>query len=224
MPRVKREISANKPAVKDVNSFAWWQINRIKPRPYNPAVRLKDAGFLKLEREIAELGLMYPLLVKNNGDLIDGHRRLQAMKNIGFTEVPVIVVSNKESADEIYGRINITAARLTGNQVLQVFLKKPEAVSRNMRSRLQNAEAKYGRTILKKVSDHGSSLDLLRAAQQICNYVCREEDNKLARTTAEWLMRHKQTRLVRAYLHTLQSPINLLRLIKANKPIRITMK
>jgi ParB-like nuclease domain/MT-A70 len=53
----------------------------------------KDMGDIDgLARSIAELGLLHPIVVKPDGLLIAGERRLAACKQLGWTDVPVAVV------------------------------------------------------------------------------------------------------------------------------------
>jgi ParB/RepB/Spo0J family partition protein len=51
----------------------------------------KDLGDLKeLEASIKSHGILVPLIVDEMGNLISGHRRLQAAKNAGLEDVPVV--------------------------------------------------------------------------------------------------------------------------------------
>jgi ParB/RepB/Spo0J family partition protein len=57
-------------------------------------VEMDDAKLAELERDIRENGLYYPLIVEPVGDrfeVVDGHRRLVACRNIGLDLVPCIV-------------------------------------------------------------------------------------------------------------------------------------
>jgi ParB/RepB/Spo0J family partition protein len=51
-----------------------------------------------LARSIAELGLLHPVVVRRDGTLIAGERRLQACKRLGWDEIPVHVIPLKEIA------------------------------------------------------------------------------------------------------------------------------
>jgi ParB family chromosome partitioning protein len=46
-----------------------------------------------LAQSIRELGLLHPIVVQPDGRLIAGQRRLEACKQLGWTEIPVHVVS-----------------------------------------------------------------------------------------------------------------------------------
>ncbi len=71
-------------------------ISLVKPSPYQPRL-LFDLNELK--NEIKRDGLLSDLLVRKQGkgyELIDGERRLRALKSLGWKKVPVRVVKLKE--------------------------------------------------------------------------------------------------------------------------------
>jgi ParB family chromosome partitioning protein len=74
-------------------------INRVVSNPYQPRLELNNIDELK--ESIKSLGLIQPLTVKKDNDkfvLIYGHRRLQALKELGKSEVDVII--DQDSSDE----------------------------------------------------------------------------------------------------------------------------
>ncbi len=44
-----------------------------------------------MEASIREFGFKIPMLVRSNGEVVDGHLRLKAAKNLGLQELPVIL-------------------------------------------------------------------------------------------------------------------------------------
>ena len=71
--------------------IAYWPIEKVIPfarnaRTHNPAQVAEIAG------SIRAFGFANPLLVGEAGDLIAGHGRLAAARQLGLTEVPVIVL------------------------------------------------------------------------------------------------------------------------------------
>lgn len=53
----------------------------------------KDMGDLRaLAHSIARHGLLHPVVVKSDGTLVAGHRRIEAVKLIGWTEIPATVI------------------------------------------------------------------------------------------------------------------------------------
>jgi ParB family transcriptional regulator, chromosome partitioning protein len=50
----------------------------------------KDLGDIRsLARSIQEIGLLHPVVIRPDGKLIAGERRLGALKLLGWTKVPV---------------------------------------------------------------------------------------------------------------------------------------
>ena len=53
----------------------------------------KDLGDIRsLARSIQEIGLLHPVVIRPDGKLIAGERRLRALKLLGWTKVPVTVL------------------------------------------------------------------------------------------------------------------------------------
>ena len=54
----------------------------------------KDLGDIPgLAKSIEELGLLQPVVLSENYQLIAGERHLQASKSLGWTEIPVTIVN-----------------------------------------------------------------------------------------------------------------------------------
>jgi ParB family chromosome partitioning protein len=73
-------------------------IKKIKPNPYQPRMELTNIDELK--ESIKSLGLLQPLTVsQDNGDftLIYGHRRLQALKELGKESIDCVIVNQEDS-------------------------------------------------------------------------------------------------------------------------------
>lgn len=57
----------------------------------------RDLGDVEgLARSIAEVGLLHPLVIRRDGTLIAGRRRLEACRRLKWTEVPVTIVDLAE--------------------------------------------------------------------------------------------------------------------------------
>ena len=60
-----------------------------------------------LARSIADVGLLHPIVVRPDGQLIAGERRLHAAKTLGWTSIPVTIVDldavvRGEFAENVY--------------------------------------------------------------------------------------------------------------------------
>ena len=59
--------------------------------PYARNPRRNDDAAQKLAGVIAEFGFAVPVIIRSNGEIIDGHARLKAAQILKLEEVPVIV-------------------------------------------------------------------------------------------------------------------------------------
>lgn len=91
----------------------------IKHTPYNPPSRTKEGAVLeKLIRAIKKHGLVYPILITADRDVIDGNRRLAACRIAGKKEIECIV--SPLDKDEVFSTINTTAVNMGGKGWLVV--------------------------------------------------------------------------------------------------------
>lgn len=70
-------------------------VGQLTPAEYNPRTPLgpTDKAYRKLKRSIERFGLVEPLVWnESSGRVVGGHLRLQILKELGITEVPVSVV------------------------------------------------------------------------------------------------------------------------------------
>ena len=64
---------------------------KIKDIKIGERFRRKLGNIELLAQSIKEEGLLYPILVDKDGNLIDGQRRLAALKQLGNEETEVII-------------------------------------------------------------------------------------------------------------------------------------
>jgi ParB family chromosome partitioning protein len=75
-------------------TFFYVGIEEIRPNPFQPRKKAKEASIDQLAESIKEKGIIQPLLVSKNADgyeLIAGERRWRAAQRAGLAEVPVIL-------------------------------------------------------------------------------------------------------------------------------------
>lgn len=78
-------------------------ISLIAPNRYNPNVIGADV-LAKLKREISDKGLCEPILVRIRGDgyeIVDGEHRWQVCKELGWQEMPCIIVDYDDKEAKI---------------------------------------------------------------------------------------------------------------------------
>jgi hypothetical protein len=94
-------------------------IHTIRHTPYNPAGRTKEGDKLRrLVAEIAQRGLIYPILITADRDVIDGNRRLAACRTLGHKTIECIV--SDLDRDQAFTVVNTTAVPIGGKGWLEV--------------------------------------------------------------------------------------------------------
>lgn len=73
-----------------------WSLDRLYESPL--ALRKHDKAVDRMARALLEFGFRLPVLVKSGGEIVDGALRVKAARQIGFSEVPVIVVDDLSDA------------------------------------------------------------------------------------------------------------------------------
>lgn len=84
-----------------------WPISRFREYPNNP--RINDHAVSQMAATIKEFGFRVPMIVRSDGELIDGHLRLKAARVLELNTLPVVI------ADDLT-EIQIRALRIAVNQ------------------------------------------------------------------------------------------------------------
>ena len=74
-----------------------WPVERLIPRATNPRTH-SPAQITQVVQSIQEFGWTNPILVGADSDIIAGHARLMAARQLGMTEVPVILLKHLSEA------------------------------------------------------------------------------------------------------------------------------
>lgn len=94
-------------------------VHTIRHTPYNPPARTAEGAVLtKLVDTIKEHGLQYPLLITEERDLVDGNRRLTAVKQLGWKTVECIVTTRQ--VDQLFRDMNTSAVPIRGKGWLYI--------------------------------------------------------------------------------------------------------
>jgi DNA modification methylase len=79
------------PANADLLDLAFWPIDRLIPSARNARTH-SDAQVAEIAGSIRAFGFRNPILVSEDGDVVAGHGRLAAARQLALAEVPVIVL------------------------------------------------------------------------------------------------------------------------------------
>ena len=61
-----------------------------------PRIRQEAGDLFRLKDSIQKMGLLNPIIINEKNELISGFRRLEACKQLGWTDVEVIVVATQD--------------------------------------------------------------------------------------------------------------------------------
>jgi DNA modification methylase len=75
--------------MKSLITVEYWPVSKFVPYARNP--RKNDHAVGRMVASMEEFGLKIPLLVRSNGEVVDGHLRLKAAHQLGLQEIPVIL-------------------------------------------------------------------------------------------------------------------------------------
>ena len=80
---------------------------------YNPrkALTPEDSEYQKIKRSIEEFGYVDPIIINEDGTIIGGHQRCTVLKDLGYEEVDVVVVSLDKQREKA---LNIALNKITG--------------------------------------------------------------------------------------------------------------
>jgi ParB/RepB/Spo0J family partition protein len=130
----------------------------------------KELAIGSLMASIQSVGLLQPICVDENNKLIAGHRRLEACRQLGWTEIPAHVINLAEAVRgefaENQERKNFTPSELEAiREALEPRLK--EEAKQRQEAGVPAAESDAGRVDDKVAKMAGVSRDTLRKAKAI---------------------------------------------------------
>lgn len=191
-------------------------IDSLKVAKFNPEARMKDIG--QMAASIERVGLCYPVLVGQDDEVVDGHRRLAACKQLGWKDIQVLRVSGDQA--ELFGEINHTNRPMNGNQALTVYLQEPRAIGPRARARMEECEEAVGLPTMKRMAKEGFSMATWATAKSIARQA-DAEDPEMVVKTLRWVMNFRCGSLVRRALENGTSPGHILAAVNKNKPLKI---
>lgn len=196
------------------------KISELKGARYNPKSRSVGSRLKRLVASLTEIGLIYPISVSKDMTIIDGHRRVAAATIVGWDEVPVLI-NEHDDANKVYAHVNSTGEMMSGLQVLQVYMIEPDAVAAKTRKTIEKWEETFGRPALRRLIRAKLSYNVCAIVMSVCRYV-EDETDKFRERCLEYLVEHRCSRYIRAYVNTKQSASRLYKAINSNKVIKTT--
>lgn len=170
-------------------------IKDIKPAPWNPKSRISERRLTDLRISVDDLGEMfYPVLVDKDKNLIDGHRRLAVAKSFGWKHIAAITVGGAgHGFDHSFGSVQITQQKLTGNDVIGVYLTEPKALIGKQRERVARIVKKLGKWAVKMLYEAGMSDTVLRTAERTQRYLADAGFAYDLEAVFRWIVKHSMS-------------------------------
>lgn len=89
------------------------KLKELVAADYNPrkALTPEDSEYQKIKRSIEEFGYVDPIIINEDGTIIGGHQRCTVLKDLGYEEADVVVVSLDKQREKA---LNIALNKITG--------------------------------------------------------------------------------------------------------------
>lgn len=201
----------------------WLAVGEIKAAMYNPEVRTDFGKLKELQASIQERGIIVPLLVTKNKDLIDGHRRLACAVSLGHEYVPTLEVNGDQG--ELFTELNGTMRKMNNSEMLYAFLHGA-SVPDEQRRHIETIIRMVGISYLKKLEkSKGSAKGILGSFRPYLRFLGKDNPNyadgtdEFANKFARWLIDHKQVWKFRVAQAAGMTPKEMLAYIENNKPL-----
>lgn len=194
-------------------------IKKLKAAKYNPANRVTERNVKKLVESIKRVGLLYPILVDKDYNIIEGHRRTKAYQMLEQETIPAMVI-DADDKDAVYSEVNSTSKKMGGNDALGVWLKCPNASAKSQAKSFENAQEIIGKNRMKKIFKQSLTLRVWSTAKRLANHCDYDEPVEFL----DWLLEHGNIGQVMKALDRQEDPRVFMQALKKNKPVKFALE
>ncbi len=194
-------------------------VQLIKAAKYNPGNRIKPEGLVKLIASIKQHNIILPLVVDNRGNLIDGHRRLEAAKILKMPSVPTLQIKSTVKRDEAFEVINTNQRKLSNNDMIFIYVNGGKIPPKALRA-TKEIEVIVGRKALKNLATKYTTYKVLDYAKVVQRY-CGATNMEFLRKSILWLAKNKAIFQVRRAMEHNTAKNIIIQAIEADKPLKI---
>jgi len=128
-------------------------IETIRPNDYNPN-RIPESKFKSLVKNFKRFGYVQPILIDQDGTIIDGYHRWMAAKECGYKELECVIFKKKEDIKEYRKILTLAMNNLRGENDEGLLIEIIEEVNRSLQiddiADLTGFEEKYLEKLLKQ--------------------------------------------------------------------------
>ena len=171
--------------------FKTMLLSKLKFNPLNPVIRTDDthSGFKSLVSNIRKNGLLVPIIVANDGTVIDGNRRLTALTILGVKKVPVVMhnSTSHKNFDNLFVACNEDTMIINACQELERYLNGAK-VKATTYYNIKKVEEIGGRRVLRQIVNvNKSPITFSIALTQLRNYT-DGTDKKFLKKALHWML------------------------------------
>lgn len=180
---VQTQISTRKPELK------LFRIEELKGAPFQPERRYSRQRMQQLRESILQLGfVIYPPVVSADGHILDGHRRVRVMKELGVKECWCLVVPT--GIAETFVQVNTSHEKFTGRDWVQGIAMgiPPTMIPGEQGRRAQELDKLAGEEIFQVLMDNKISVAIIRTSDRIAKKIELDDTDGRLRTL-KWLIR-----------------------------------
>ncbi|MHA1216049.1 MAG: ParB N-terminal domain-containing protein [Candidatus Thorarchaeota archaeon] len=199
-------------------------LSQLKPSPYNPSSRTEKRRLEALRKSIENYGLLYPILVNSQFEIIDGHRRATTVELLGWNAIPAIILNGDISVDEAYLEVATTVKRPRGSEWTERFAQGGNVPRRHERAIECVSEWCGSDYIHKLVKRHLSATSIVTVARRVAAYCdVPISDKEFMDKVMRWLVEGRRSNLARRLTDTSTiDPDVLFRAVIENRDVRLT--
>ena len=193
----------------------------LKDARHNPPNRITAKNIKTLADSMESIGLLQPVTVTLDNEIVEGHRRVAAAKQLGWEKIEANIVKDAD-ADAIYGSLNTTARKLSGCDALYVWLANSKAVVPSQARAFVEMNEQLGRPLVKELCKAGFSRRMFLTARRIARY-CDAEDSETLQSVVRWMLTFPVAGQVMKAMEAGESPKTILSAVRSGKPIKLKL-
>ena len=221
--RTKSKTKTNTKTFKDqMMVFKTMLISKLKFNPKNPIVRtdITHNGFKLLKNNIQKNGLLTPIVIANNNMIIDGNRRVTALKELGVKKV-VVIQHNSSSHnvfDDLFVACHSDTMKINCCQELERYLLGAQVRPSTLQS-IRVLEAIGGKRVLRQIVNlNKSPVSFSIGISQLRGYTGRK-DKKFLQQALKWMFTVGSAYRLKSAIAELIPPARLVNVIERKIPL-----
>jgi hypothetical protein len=162
-------------------------------------------------------GLIRPIVVNPDYQVIEGRKRFDAVKRLGFEGVPVVVIP-AQAAYRTCRNLEETKIPLSPPDKLKIYLEDRIALPARQCSELSGMKLVIGCTLMKMLAKAGKGVGTYRLARRLTR-LCGDTTDKSVRKCLRWLLKHGDEKRVRQALSRQVNPMTILQCIEKDRDL-----